>query len=192
MHNKLNNILTSIVIGFGCYLLLAPLTPAFDYWVQKRSGFDLPAYVTQVASDQQPPVPTDNRLAIPSIGLDEHVFEGTSPDAVHQGVLRQPKSSKPTLGSNTVMVGHRFSYFPEINAPFFNLDKIAIGDDMVVAWEGIVYRYKVTEVKIVAPTEVSVEEATNDARLTIYTCTPLWTAEKRLVIIGDLVTGDAQ
>lgn len=189
MHRKINNILTVIVIGLGSYLLLAPFTPSIDFWVKKRGGFDTPSYaiktdVKKAVAD----IPSDNRLAIPSIGLDEHVFESTVPDGINKGVYQRPKTSDPSLGSNTVFVGHRFSYFPNIPSPFYNLDKVSLGDEMVVVWKGVIYRYKVKEIKVVEPTEFMVEAPTKESKLTIYTCTPLWSASQRLVIISELIT----
>lgn len=191
-HRKINNILTVLVVGLGFYLVLSPVLPSLDFWWRKRTGFDVPAYAESTNTNQTPPedIPKDNRLAIPSIGIDEVIIDSNNPNAVDKGVLRQPKTSKPPLGSNTVLIGHRFSYSPSIKFPFYNLDKVALGDSVVVAWEGVVYRYKVTEVKVVEPTEIAIEAPTEDARLTLYTCTPLWTAEKRLVIIAKPILED--
>jgi sortase A len=55
---------------------------------------------------------------------------------------------------------------------------------LTLFWNNQEYRYKVKEIKEVQPTDIYIEENTTESILTIYTCTPLWTAEKRLVIIG--------
>lgn len=192
MHRKINNILTVVVLGLGIFLLVAPYLPSIDFWAKKRSGFEIPPYAVKAENGRGATnIPQDNRLAIPSIGLDEHVFESSESNGINKGVLQRRKTSNPAQGGNTVLVGHRFSYLPSIPAPFYNLDKIKAGDEMVVLWKGVVYRYKVTEIKVVEPTDITVEAPTNDARLTIYTCTPLWSAKQRLVIIGDLITEGA-
>lgn len=192
MHRKINNILTAIVIGMGLYLMLAPYMPSIDFWFKKRSGFNEPSYAVQSVDGEQgtATIPSDNRLAIPSIGLDEHIFDSDEPNGVNKGVYRRDKTSAPPLGGNTVFVGHRFSYFPNIPAPFYNLDKVKVGDKMVVAWDGIVYRYKVSEIRVVQPTDTAVEAPTKTSKLTVYTCTPLWSARQRLVVIGELLTDE--
>lgn len=189
MHRKINNILTVIVIGLGSYLLFAPFMPSIDFWVKKRGGFDAPSYAIKTEDKKVvADIPSDNRLAIPSIGLDEHVFESTAPNGINKGVYQRPKTSDPSLGGNTVFVGHRFSYFPNIPAPFYNLDKVKVDDEIVVVWKGVIYRYKVKEIKVVEPTDITVESPSKDSKLTIYTCTPLWSASQRLVIISEQIT----
>jgi sortase A len=105
------------------------------------------------------------------------------------GVWHLPYTSTPDKGGNTVLVGHRFTYAGP--AVFYHLDKVQVGDDVTMQWQNKTYTYTVTEVKVVPPTETSVEANTKDPQLTIYTCTPLWTAKNRLVIVAKPV-GAAQ
>ncbi|MDQ5961659.1 MAG: Sortase, partial [Patescibacteria group bacterium] len=51
-----------------------------------------------------------------------------------------------------------------------------------VVWDGILYTYGVETTETVLPTEIAIESPTPDARLTLYTCTPLWTASHRYVV----------
>ena len=85
-----------------------------------------------------------------------------------------------------VIVGHRFTYSPSVKDSFYSLDKVALGDDLIVYWKGVRYHYIVNEIKIVDPSAIEIEAATDDNRLTLYTCTPLWSSSHRLVIIGHL------
>jgi len=104
---------------------------------------------------------------------------------LNSGVVRLPTGSTPDKGGNTVIVGHRFSY----TAPrgiFYFLNKVHVNDEIGLVWNDKTYAYKVASVQQVPPTEISVEAPTVDARLTLYTCTPLWLPKERLVIIAEL------
>jgi len=59
------------------------------------------------------------------------------------------------------------------------------GDTFYVYWKGIRYDYKVRETKIVLPSEVSILHNTPNNQVTLFSCTPLFTSEKRLVVIAD-------
>src|SRR5699024_902953 len=93
-------------------------------------------------------------------------------------------SSTPDKGGNTVLVGHRFSY--KDAAVLYHLDKAKQDDPIVVAWDGKIYTYKVSESKIVKPTDIYVEAPSEDDRLTIYTCHPIWSVKERLVVVANL------
>jgi LPXTG-site transpeptidase (sortase) family protein len=193
LHRQINNLLSVAVIGVGLYLIAAPLIPAVQFWWHQRYGFEQAEYVTAAinsdtatSDETTATIPDDNRLAIPSIGLNEAINEGTSLDAASTGPWRLPHTSTPPAGSNTVIAGHRFSYEQDIARPFYNLDKVNIGDTILVFWQKQAYHYRVSEKLVVTPNQVSVEAPTVDSRLTLYTCTPLWTSQNRLVIVATL------
>ena len=131
---------------------------------------------------------TENRLVIPSIYLDTKINEGSTYDALLSGAWRRPATSTPELGGNTVLAGHRFTY--QGASIFYNLDKVRIGDEIGVTYNGKLYKYKVREVVITTPSNTDIEAPKNETILTLYTCTPLWTTEKRLVIIAEMDDGN--
>ena len=49
------------------------------------------------------------------------------------------------------------------------------------------YLYKISKIKIVDRTEVSIQNPTTEPILTMYTCHPIYSEKQRLVVIGDLV-----
>ncbi len=83
------------------------------------------------------------------------------------------------------MVAHRFSYSDP--ATFYHLDKVKIGERFAVWWEQEEYIYEVFDISIVPPTSIEIEGPTDEAIVTLYTCTPVWTASDRLVIKARLV-----
>jgi sortase A len=125
-------------------------------------------------------IPQDNRLVIPQIQLDTQILEGTSPATLNNGLWHRPGTGSPSTGGNTVVAGHRLNYNGV--ASFFNLDKIKEGDVFMVYWQHKEYAYKVAHILTVSPLNLDVEKNTPDPMITLYTCTPLWTSNERLVI----------
>lgn len=188
---KLSWLLVLVIVVSNFYVLSAPLLPQFQLWLRKnqaRAVAGLP-YKTHLsdggssANAARAGIPQDNRMIIPKIALDQHIFEGKSPKTVNKGIWAKPNGSTPPKGGNTILVGHRFTY--DGPASFYSLDKVAVGDAIVVYWQGKEYDYKVTTTKVVPPSAIEIENPTKTNQLTIYTCTPLWSAKNRLVVIAE-------
>jgi sortase A len=129
---------------------------------------------------------TKNELNIPVIGLKAPIVEGETEAALNRGAWRRPETSTPEDGGNTVITGHRFQFLPPNNVTFYHLDKLRVGDEIFVYWNGMQYDYIVRETFVVKPDQTEIENQTQSSQLTLYTCTPLWTAQKRLVIVAEL------
>lgn len=184
---KWNNFLSVIVIVLGLYIAISPFIPQITYWFRDTSPETTVPYVGTLASNNgsttDTPIPQDNRLVIPSIGIDEPIKESSNIGVIRDGgTWRRPNTAHPTEKDNTVIVGHR--YYGTNASTFYHLDKVSVGDQMAVYWEGSEIVYEVTEIKIVDPSQVSIESSTDEKQLTLYTCDPIWTAVNRLVIIA--------
>ena len=125
-------------------------------------------------------------LSIDNVLIEGRVFQGTSSQAMDSGFWHFPISKYPGQKGNAVIIGHRFLNLPPAKDTFFNLDKVKIGDEIVLKHDEGEWKYIVTEIKIVDENDISVVKDTDDYRLTLITCTPLWTSEKRLVVIAKL------
>jgi len=187
-----NNFLTIVVVVLGLYLAVLPILPNVELFIANATdSTDGVHYVGQLAdeldvvSEDLAVAPTENRLVIPGIHLDEEVFNSADSAILSLGPWRRPHTSTPDMGGNTVIVGHRFSYSDP--ATFFHLDKVKIGDNFGIWWEGQEYLYKVFQTKIVDPSYIQIEAPTDFPIVTIYTCTPVWTATQRLVVRGTLI-----
>lgn len=180
---QVNNFLVAAIVLVNFYVIATPFMPSVDFWFKQRTN-KLQSLTLRVSSMSEP-IPEDNRLVIPSLLLDTPIYDGESPYTVNKGVWRLPKTSTPDKDSNTVLVGHRFTYHAA--AVFYHLDLMKTGDEFALYWEGKKYLYKVSQVKVVRPSEISVEAPTNSPILTLYTCTPLWTAKDRLVVVAERV-----
>ncbi len=186
-HRRFNNVLSFIVIALGLYIAIAPFWPSIVFIFQDKSPETRAPYVGQLADSEgsttNKDIPTDNRIVIPSIQIDEPIVESNSITAIHDGgTWRRPNTAIPTDENNTVIVGHR--WFGNDISTFYHLDKVNIGDKLAVYWEGEEIVYEVTESKVVDATATEIEAATAEKQLTIYTCDPIWTAKNRLVLVA--------
>ena len=177
----INNLLLVAIIGVNAYIVMSP------FWQQVKFKFDT---ISQPGINLSNPesIPSIDRakthLVIPSLRFDEPVFVGLSQSLVNKGIWHRPASSTPDKGGNTVLAGHRFTYLG--SAVFYNLDKLRVGDEMALVWNKKIYKYKVENIRTASPSDEEAESRTSDDRLTLFTCTPLWTAKNRLVIVSSL------
>jgi sortase A len=85
------------------------------------------------------------------------------------------------------VAGHRTGW----GAPFFNLDRLARGDLVIVETTTATYTYKVTDDIVVSPLHSEVLEGNPKSKavqqLVLTTCTPKFTARDRLIVFTDLV-----
>ena len=122
-------------------------------------------------------------LRIPAIDSENPVREGIS-----RGVLADSLGHDSSTGyvgeeGNCVIAGHRNYTFGK----FFNrLDEVKENDFIYVDTAEDTYTYVVTEIKVVEPDDLSVlEDTPGKDQLTLYTCTPIYVASHRLVIIAE-------
>ncbi|MFW5720190.1 MAG: sortase [Candidatus Dojkabacteria bacterium] len=180
-----------ILTFIAVYFLMTPLMPIFDYYIahqfDETKGY---AYDSRLAREfsnadidasKLKPIPPENTLVIPKIGVDAKIHEGQEEHTLLQGIWRRPNTSTPDKGGNTVLTAHRFMYMSGPNT-FFSLDKVKEGDTFAVFWQGQEYTYQVYQIEVVGPERVEIENPTEDPIITLYTCTPLWTSDKRLVV----------
>lgn len=179
LHRRLNLGLSVVATVLGLYIVAAPFMPQIGWRLSPHKNVQ----AKQAIADKQP-ISGKSLLIIPRLDMREEIHSGTSITELNKGVWLRPHTSQPDLPGNTVMVGHRFTYAGP--AVFYFLDKLQLNDRIIVTWQHKAYTYQVTSIRVVPPTEVSVEEPTPHQQLTLYTCTPLWTAKDRLVITADL------
>jgi sortase A len=151
-----------------------------------------PATVTTLPPLKVPPAgDAVGRIGIPKIGVDQYVVEGVNVDDLRKGPGHYPSTQLPGHEGNTAIAGHRTTY----GAPFGDLDQLNPGDEIDLATVQGKFKYKVTEQKVVDPSEISVLDPSPDparpghlmATLTLTTCNPKYSAEQRLIIRAQLV-----
>jgi sortase A len=133
-------------------------------------------------------------LTIDAIGIyDAPVFDSDGPWALANGVAHNPQTSLPWSYSsqrNVYLAGHRMGFRGTWSRMiFYNLDKLKEGDKVVLRdRSGRSYRYRVSEVFITDPKAVWVMgQVRGRDMVTLQTCTPYPTFEKRLIVRADRV-----
>jgi sortase A len=123
-----------------------------------------------------PVVPADATmyLTIPAIGLtDIPVLEGTSEGVLSQGVGHVAGTGYPWVeGSNTYIAGHRLGYPGTISDHvFWQLPSLGAGDEIILEDSlGQSYKYQVSEILEVSPTDLSVTGSTGRDMVSLQTC----------------------
>lgn len=144
------------------------------------------------------------KIIIPKINVDAPVVydvpsieESVVQEKLKGGVVHYPipgASSVPGQVGNTVILGHSSNDVFDDGAykfVFVQLDKMEKGDTFYLNYKGTRYTYSVTEKKIILPSQVSsLVITTNKPIATLVTCTPVGTAQKRLVIIAEQISPD--
>lgn len=128
----------------------------------------------------------DTTLYIPSANIKGDIVDQEDVYGMERGFWHFPLSGQPGMRGNTVVIAHRFLHLPPRTDTFFNLDKVRVGDKIIVEQKEATYRYTVVETKVVEKTDRTILQNYNDYRITLVTCTPLWTSNQRLVVIGKL------
>ena len=140
------------------------------------------------------PEPT---IKIPSIGVDAPVIydevrteDNAVQKALERGVLHFGKSALPGEVGNAIFVGHS-SNLPWVPGNykfvFALLDKVQIGQDIVLEYNGTRYTYRINDSKIVSPENIAVLEDSTTSKLTLITCTPVGSNSQRLVVSAELI-----
>lgn len=187
-HRHLNNILTVFIVVFALYIIVTPYIPEILWRLRPRTSAPYAGALAESTGDtskataQKPP---ENRIVLPSAGINLPIVEGNGIWVIDSGGSWRKNLwvNSPKEAGNTVVVAHRFSY-RNPDGGFYHLDKVRVGDKLAVYWQGEELLYEVREVKTVEPTAVEVEANTSGRTLTLYTCTPVITAEHRLVVIA--------
>ena len=128
-------------------------------------------------------------LTIPSIGIyNAPVFDSASPWALANGIAHLPDTSLPwsdTSQRNVYLAGHRMGYRGTWSRMlFYNLDEVGKGDKVVLKdRSGHSFEYRVSDTFLAEPTDAWVTgQVRGRDMLTLQTCTPIPTFEKRLIV----------
>ena len=138
---------------------------------------------------QPPPLPPAapeqaRRIQIPAINVDSTIVEGVYDwEQLKKGVGHKISSAQPGEGGNMVLAAHNDIY-GEI---FRHLDKLSVGDEIIISTERTTYVYIVNEIEIVDPVAgVGVMDPTQHASTTLISCYPYQINNQRIVVFADL------
>ena len=120
-------------------------------------------------------------IEIPSINLSQALVEGISDNVLQYFLGHFPDSAAPGQVGNFAIAGHRVSDYTDA---FINLYKVTAGDKIIVKTHDKKYTYVIEENYIVNPDQVEVLDATENATITLITCTV--GSKQRVIVKGTL------
>ncbi|HLJ08864.1 MAG TPA: class E sortase [Acidimicrobiia bacterium] len=126
-------------------------------------------------------------IAIPQIGADYVVVQGTGTADLELGPGHYTNTPLPGQPGNAAIAGHRTTYLH----PFYNLNELTPGDPIYVETTQGRFEYEVSSIQTVDPSDVDVLQPTTVPTLTLTTCNPRYSASQRLVVQATLVTPPA-
>jgi sortase A len=125
------------------------------------------------------------RISIPRIDANFVVVKGTDTSDLESGPGIYPETVFPGIPGTTAIAGHRTTYL----APFRHIDALRRGSRILLSLPYAHFTYTVTGMQVVQPNDV--RAAVSDVgypRLVLSACTPLFTAEKRLLVFARLTS----
>jgi len=134
-------------------------------------------------------------MYVPRWGLDyvKPISQGVSRRDVLDplGIGHYPGTAMPGAVGNFAVAAHRTTY----GKPFADIDKLRVGDPIVIRTEDVWYVYAVTEYEIVAPNHISSIAAnpfnpgvaSDNRYITLTTCHPKYSAKQRYIVHGELL-----
>lgn len=142
------------------------------------------------------------QINIPRIGMRQFFVKGAGTEELTKGPGLYKETLFPGSGRAVAIAGHRTTY----GAPFLNIDKLKVGDPIVLTMPYGKFTYRVTRQQIIAPTDWSIlqygaAEPTRAARqqvkqtrrcvgtcehLVLTACHPKYSAAKRIAVFARL------
>ena len=162
--------------------------------VERRAPVEEPEDDRDKARDYDLPSGAIMGLTVEALGLrDTPVFDSDGSWALKHGVGHVPETSLPWTDApqrNVYIAGHRLG-FPGTASDrvFYDLGKLREGDEILVRdRDGKKFKYKVSETFVVGPMDSWVMGQVRDRdMLTLQTCTPIPSFERRLIVRADRV-----
>lgn len=174
-----------LLIG-GLYTLVIAISP----FISSQTINPKNNSTTQLISKTENKI-TENRLYIPKIDINLPYVSGGAETMEHGAWWRKPENGNPKDGGNFVLSAHRFimGMTPQQTlrkSPFYNIDKLTVGDEIVIDYNGARYIYAISEKRSVKPEAVEIEQRTAQPQLTLYSCTLGGANDGRDVLIAKL------
>lgn len=148
--------------------------------------------------------PYENRIIIPRIGeniplVNVTIDRGANFETMHEvfmeelkkWVVRYPWTAEPGQEWNVFIFWHSSNYpwvKSQYNSVFALLDKLEIGDEIIIYYFQKKYVYTVKEQTIVKPGDVKTLESRDHSKkeLSLMTCWPVGTTLERIIVFAEL------
>ncbi len=123
------------------------------------------------------------RIVIPKIDASYVIVKGTDTSDLESGPGIYSETSFPGIAGTTAIAGHRTTYL----APFRDINELSSGNHILLDMPYAHFTYTVIGQRVVLPSDVAAAVANvGYTRLVLSACTPLFSAEKRLLVYARL------
>lgn len=175
---------------FNNQILISPqMSGSRVLGISVKNKDNFPAFVSSLTRATQPSY-TEFRLTVPRLKLNQSTVYVDNNDLT-KGLSQLPGSAMPGEKGNVFISGHS-GLSPLLgikNAPFARLTDLKKGDEIFIEAANTKFTYKVIEIKVVDPSDLSVV-APPDSQgryISLMTCVPPGLNLKRLVVLGKMV-----
>lgn len=130
-------------------------------------------------------------VSIPKLKIEDAMVT-ISGDDLNKSLVHYGGTGLPGEYGNTVIFGHSTlpQFFNQNNyrTIFSTLPTLKIGDEILITYDGIQYRYEVFEMTVNDPNDLgALEQKFDDSYITVVTCVPPGTYWKRLYVKARLI-----
>jgi LPXTG-site transpeptidase (sortase) family protein len=120
------------------------------------------------------------------------ILHGVDDAQLNVGIGHFPSAPLPGENGNFSLAGHRMTH----GKPFTDIDKLVVGDEVIVETKDAYYVYTMKVDRIVNPTDVWVLNdqpvpqlsVPSKGIITLVTCTPKWSTKQRWIWWGELTS----
>lgn len=155
--------------------------------VQSKDNF--PGFISSLTREISPPY-SQFQLSVSKLDIKEEAVFVDSND-LSLGLAQLPGSALPGEKGNLFISGHSAlnRFIPGQRAIFAKLTDLKKGDEILVEAANSKFKYRVVEIKVVDPSDLSVIPAPDEVGryISLMTCVPPGLNYKRLVVIGKMV-----
>jgi sortase A len=190
--------LATTVALLALFIQFNPLVVgAVKQFLGPSSSASLPSIIEPSSSDAVNKNPT---IIIPKIGLkvpvvydEPSAYNDKVQEALKRGVIRYWETASPGESGNVVILGHSSNNLlnpGNYKYAFVNLKRLDNDDIIYLDYESVRYAYKVTEKKILPPTDLTYISPTEKPSVTLVTCDPPGTDTNRLYVRAEQISPD--
>ena len=181
---RLPILLAYLCLAGGFYLLITIFYPFFSSQLTDPQNNSTTKLVAKTGSE-----PAKYQLYIPKLDINLPYATGDESVMKNGAWWRMPENGNPKDGGNFVLSAHRFimgltPMQTQRLSPFYNINKLVVGDDIIIDYLNKRYTYEITKIYAVKPDAISIEERTKSPQLTLYSCTLGGASDGRDVIIA--------
>jgi sortase A len=166
--------------------VITPIAAAADPFTVAEPTPSIPGPKPEVVAPL-PAKPVDGssfELRVPVLGYSAMVHQGVTLSVLARGPGHYTSTPWPGQQGNVGVAGH--------NTPWLSFGRLKAGDRVEIRTQNGLYVYEITGSRVVDPTDRTVLAQTQDDRLTMTSCYPLWSgalATQRLVFTALRIGG---